>query len=72
MRLRRPHALVRPQLPGDLGVRVERLADVRLERRRRGAAREVGAAAIEVDQRALHFLLVRVLGKTVEREEEEQ
>ncbi|OGA56478.1 MAG: pyruvate dehydrogenase (acetyl-transferring), homodimeric type [Betaproteobacteria bacterium RIFCSPLOWO2_12_FULL_65_14] len=61
VRLRHPHALVRPKLARDFRVRVQRLADLRLERLRRSAAREVRAAAVELDERALDFLLMRML-----------
>jgi len=57
------HALVGTQLPRDLRVGVQRLADVRRQGCLQG---ELRAAAIELDKGALHFLLVRLLRKAGE------
>lgn len=55
------HPLVRVQLPRDLRVGIERLADMGFERGRGPAMRKVRGTPVELDERALDFLLVRVL-----------
>jgi len=48
-------------LLGDLRVGVQRAPDERVERRRHRAAGEIGAALVELDQRALDLLLMERL-----------
>jgi hypothetical protein len=55
------HALVGPKLARDLRIGAERLTHVRRQGFRRPAARELGRAPIELDQRALNLLLMRLL-----------
>jgi hypothetical protein len=57
------HALIGPQLARNLGVRMQWPAGMRVQRLRRAAARERRAAFVELDQRALDFLGVRLLGE---------
>jgi hypothetical protein len=70
MLLGHAHALVGAQLPCDLRVGAERLADAGLQGCSIG--REVRATPVELDQRALHFALVRVLRKANERKEQKR
>jgi len=52
----------------ELGIGTQREApDERVERRGHGAARKVGAALIELDERALDLLLMELLRRAGER-----
>jgi len=46
---------------------MQRAPDVRVERRRHRAAGEIGAALVELDQRALDLLLMELLRRAGER-----
>jgi hypothetical protein len=65
------HAFVGEQLARDLGVRMQRPSDQRIQRLRRSTARKVRGALIELNKRALDLLLVRVLGEACERDEQQ-
>jgi len=55
------------QLLRDLRIGMQWPSDVRVERRRYGAAGEIGAALVELDERALDLLLMELLRRAGER-----
>jgi len=51
----------------DLRIGMQWASDVRVERRGHGAARKIGAALVELDERALDLLLMHLLRRAGER-----
>ena len=51
----------------DLGIGMERTSDERVKLRGHGAARKIGAALIELDERALDLLRMELLRRAGER-----
>jgi hypothetical protein len=54
----------------DLGIGMERTSDERVKLRGHGAARKIGAALIELDERALDLLRMELLRRAGERAEQ--